>query len=79
MLVGDCYLCMLYFLCVVYVSFSYHLPFILRLVLVRFSIGSRLVLDRSSIDSRSSFVHPPFDLRSAIEERTKNERRTIEE
>ena len=69
----------LYFLCVVSVSFSYHLPFILRLVLVRFSIGSRLVLVRFSIGSRSSSVHSPFDLRSAIEERTENDRRMIEE
>ncbi len=40
----------------------------LRSVLVRFSFGSRSVLVRFSIDSRSSFVHPPFILRSGIED-----------
>ena len=48
-----------------------------RSVLVRFSIDSRSVLDRFSIDSRSSFVHPPFILRSGIEDLSKNERRII--
>ena len=43
---------------------------------VRFSFGSRSVLVRFSIDSRSSFVHPPFILRSGIEERSKIDRRT---
>ena len=38
----------------------------LRSVLVRFSFGSRSVLD-----------HPPFILRSGIEDRSKNERRII--
>ena len=85
---GDCYLCMLYFLCVISVSFSYHLPFILRLVLVWFSFGSRLVLDRFSIGSRSFFdrfsfilrsssVHSPFGNRRSIEDWSKNERRII--
>ena len=46
-----------------------------RSVLDWFSIGSRSVLDRFSIDSRSSFVHPPFILRSAIEDRSKIDRR----
>ena len=75
---------------IIFRSFSVWFSFCSRSVLDRFSIGSRLVLDwfsfcsrsvldRSSIDSRSSSVHSPFDLRSAIEERTKNERRTIEE
>ena len=48
---------------------------VLRSVLVRFSIGSRSVLVRFSIDSRSSFVHPPFILRSGIEDRSKIDRR----
>ena len=39
-----------------------------RSVLVRFSFGSRSVLDWFSIDLRSSFVHPPFVLRSGIED-----------
>ena len=49
---------------------------VLRSVLVQFSFSSRSVLDRSSIDSRSSFVHPPFILRSGIEDRSKIDRRT---
>ena len=57
-------------------STSVRAPFILRSVLVRFSIGSRSVLVRFSIDSRSSFVHPPFILRSGIEDRSKIDRRT---
>ena len=59
------------------VYFPYRSPFILRSLLVRFSIASRSVLDRFSIDSRSSFVHPPFILRSGIEDWSKNERRII--
>ena len=62
--------------CIVLLSSSVHSPFGSRLVLVRFSIGSRSVLDRSSIDSRSSSVHPPFILRSGIEDRSKIDRRT---
>ena len=62
--------------CIVLLSSSVHLPFIFRSVLDWFSIGSRSVLDRSSIDSRSSFVHPPFILRSGIEDRSKIDRRT---
>ena len=62
--------------CIVLLSSSVHSPFGSRSVLVRFSIGSRSVLDRSSIDSRSSFVHPPFILRSGIEDRSKIDRRT---
>ena len=69
------------------VSFSVHPPFASRSLLVRFSfasrslldrfsIGSRSVLVRFSIDSRSSFVHPPFILRSGIEDRSKIDRRT---
>ena len=50
-----------------------------RSVLDQFSIGSRSVLDQFSIGSRSSFVHPPFILRSGIEDRSKNDRRLIEE
>ena len=45
----------------------------------RSSFGSRSVLVRFSIGSRSSFVHPPFILRSGIEDRSKNDRRTNEE
>ena len=48
---------------------------VLRSVLVRFSFGSRSILVRFSIDSRSSFVHPPFILRSGIEDRSKIDRR----
>ena len=59
------------------VSFSVQFSIALRSVLVRFSIGSRLFFDRFSIDSRSSFVHPPFILRSGIEDWSKNERRII--
>ena len=47
-----------------------------RSVLDRFSFGSRSVLVRFSIDLRSSFVHPPFILRSGIEDRSKIDRRT---
>ena len=47
-----------------------------RSVLDRFSFSSRSVLDRFSIDLRSSFVHPPFILRSGIEDRSKIDRRT---
>ena len=57
-------------------SSSVHPPFELRSSSVRFSFGSRSVLDRFSIDSRSSFVHPPFILRSGIEDRSKIDRRT---
>ena len=39
-----------------------------RSVLVRFSFVSRSVLVRFSFGSRSSFVHPPFILRSGIED-----------
>ena len=46
-----------------------------RSVLDRFSFGSRSILVRFSIDSRSSFVHPPFILRSGIEDRSKIDRR----
>ena len=46
-----------------------------RSVLDRFSFGSRSVLVRFSIDLRSSFVHPPFILRSGIEDRSKIDRR----
>ena len=56
-------------------SFSVRSPFVLRSVLVRFSFGSRSILVRFSIDSRSSFVHPPFILRSGIEDRSKIDRR----
>ena len=62
--------------CIVLLSSSVHSPFGSRLVLVLLSIGSRSVLDRSSIDSRSSSVHPPFILRSGIEDRSKIDRRT---
>ena len=58
------------------VSFSVHPPFASRSLLVRFSFASRSVLDRFSIDSRSSFVHPPFILRSGIEDQSKIDRRT---
>ena len=47
-----------------------------RSVLVQFSFSSRSVLDQFSFDSRSSFVHPPFILRSGIEDRSKIDRRT---
>ena len=67
-------------------SFSVRFSFGSRSILVRFSFGSRSVLDRFSfgsrsilvrfsIDSRSSFVHPPFILRSGIEDRSKIDRR----
>ena len=56
-------------------SFSVRFSFGSRSVLVRFSFGSRSVLVRFSIDSRSSFVHPPFILRSGIEDRSKIDRR----
>ena len=59
--------------------FPHRSPFGSRSLLDCFSIGSRSVLDRSSIVSRSSFVHPPFILRSAIEDRSKNDRRNIGE
>ena len=59
------------------VSFSVQFSIALRSVLVRFSFGSRSFFDRFSIDSRSSFVHPPFILRSGIEDWSKNERRII--
>ena len=49
-------------------SSSVHPPFELRSVLDRSSFGSRSFFDRFSIDSRSSFVHPPFILRSGIED-----------
>ena len=65
--------------CIFFVWLLYRSPIIFRSFSVWFSFCSRSVLDRFSIDSRSSSVHSPFDLRSAIEERTKNERRTIEE
>ena len=66
------------------VSFFVRSSFVLRSVLrsffvrffVRFSFGSRSVLVRFSINSRSSFVHPPFILRSGIEDRSKIDRRT---
>ena len=64
---------------IIFRSFSVWFSFCSRSVLDLFSIGSRSVLDRFSFILRSSSVHSPFDLRSAIEERTKNERRTIEE
>ena len=70
------------------VSVSVQFSIALRSVLVRFSFGSRSFFDRFSfgsrsffdrfsIDSRSSFVHPPFILRSGIEDWSKNERRII--
>ena len=46
-----------------------------RIVLVRFSFGSRSVLDRFSFILRSSSVHSPFGNRRLIEERTENHRR----
>ena len=61
---------------IIFRSFSVWFSFGSRLVLVLLSIGSRSVLDRSSIDSRSSSVHPPFILRSGIEDRLKIDRRT---
>ena len=64
MLVGDCYLCMLYFLCVVYVSFSVHPPFVLRL----FSVDPPFVL-------RSSSVRRSKNERRIIEEISENHRR----
>ena len=61
---------------IIFRSFSVWFSFGSRSVLDWFSFGSRSVLDRSSIDSRSSFVHPPFILRSGIEDRSKIDRRT---
>ena len=46
-----------------------------RSVLVRFSFGSRSILVRFSFGSRSILVHPPFILRSGIEDRSKIDRR----
>lgn len=43
------------------------------------SIGSRSFFDRFSFILRLSFVHPSFELRSGIEEQSKNNRRWIEE
>ena len=56
--------------------FSVQAPFELRSSSVYPSFCSRSVLDRFSIGSRSSFVHPPFILRSGIEDRSKIDRRT---
>ena len=50
-----------------------------RLVLVRFSFGSRSVLVRFSFILRSSFVHPSFGIRSGFVRDSKNNQRSYEE
>ena len=49
------------------VLFSVRSPFVLRSVLVRFSIDSRSVLDRFSFGSRSVLVRFSIDSRSVLD------------
>ena len=58
------------------IYFPYYPLFVLRSVLVQFSIGSRSVLVRFSIVLRSILVHPSFILRSFSVRESKIDRRT---
>ena len=61
---------------IISVSFSVRAPFILRSSSVRAPFNLRSSSVRFSFGSRSILVHPPFILRSGIEDRSKIDRRT---
>ena len=70
---------MLYFLCVVLVSFSYHPPFILRPSSVRAPFNLRSTSVRAPFGLRSTSVRAPFELRSTSVQPPFGNRRMNEE